>query len=448
MSLYDISYEYPFGGNPMTLHIKRQLSSVFITSLLLATACSNHGNTSETTKSTSKKNKKTVVSIFQGKVEIADQLKKLTDTYTKEHPNVKFDIQTVGGGADFAAALKAKFASGTAPDIFTNEGYQNAAIWKNKLEDLSNQPWVKDAYPNALKPMTIDGKVYGQPVNLEGYGFIYNKNLFKKADITGLPKTFSQLEETAKKLKAAGITAFSTGYAEWWILANHGLNIPFGMQKDPDAFIKGLNDGTEKFEGNQEFEQFFKLLDLTVTYGNNSPLTTDYNTEITQFAQGKTAMIQQGDWIQPMLEKLAPNMDVGILPIPLSNDSAISDKLPLDVPSSWVIYNKAPKAEKSAAKDFLNWMVSSNEGKTAMVKDFKYIPAFKTVPVKEKDIGPLGTEIIKYLKEGKTFTWQFMKYPDGASSEFAAELQAYIVGKATKEATMKAMDYSWSKLKK
>lgn len=414
--------------------------------IILVTACSNNQSNTGTAISTNKKNKKVVVSIFQGKVEIADQLKRLTDKYTKEHPNVTFTIQTVGGGADAVAALKAKFASGTAPVIFTNEGYQNAITWKNKLEDLSDQPWVKDAYPGALKPMTIDGKVYGQPVNLEGYGFIYNKALFKNAGITELPKTFLQLEETAKKLQAAGITPFSVAYAEWWILANHGLNIPFGMQKDPDAFIKGLNEGTEKFEGNQQFEQFFKLLDLTVKYGKN-PLTTDYNTELTQFSQGKTAMIQQGDWIQPMLDKLTPNMDIGILPIPLSNDSIVSDKLPVDVPSNWVIYKQASKAEKKAAKDFLNWMVSSNTGKTAMVKDFKYIPAFKSIPVNESEIGPLGDELIKYSKEGKTFPWQFMKYPLNVSLEFGSELQAYIAGKASKEDTMEAMDKSWAKFK-
>ncbi|GAA3321980.1 hypothetical protein GCM10020331_040040 [Ectobacillus funiculus] len=45
-------------------------------------------------------------------------MKALTDKYTKEHPNVTFNLQTVGGGADGAAALKAKFASGSAPDIF------------------------------------------------------------------------------------------------------------------------------------------------------------------------------------------------------------------------------------------------------------------------------------------------------------------------------------------
>lgn len=433
----------------MNLKVKRfsLLSGFLSASILLATACSNSHSISDTSNK-NEKNKEVVVSIFQEKVEITDQLKRLTNEYTKEHPNIKFTIQTIGGGADSAAALKAQFASGSPPDIFTSQGYQDAEIWKNKLEDLSDQPWVKDAYPNVLKPMTIDGKVYGQPMNLEGYGFIYNKALFKKAGITELPKTFSRLEETAKRLQSSGITPFSVGYAEWWVLANHGLNIPFGMQKNPNDFIEGLNDGTEKLKGNLQFEQYFKLLDLTVKYGNKNPLTTDYNSEVTQFANGQTAMIQQGDWIQPILDKLAPGMDIGILPIPLSNDPAVSDKLPVDVPSNWVIYKDSPKIEKKAAKDFLNWMVSSKEGKTAMVKDLKYIPAFKSIPVNESDIGPLGAELIKYSKEGKTFQWQFMKYPDGVAQEFGSELQAYIAGKVSKDATLESMDNIWAKLKR
>ena len=48
--------------------------------------------------------------------------------------------------------LKAKFASNKAPDIFGNGGYQEAQTWKDKFEDLSDQPWVKDAYESALLP--------------------------------------------------------------------------------------------------------------------------------------------------------------------------------------------------------------------------------------------------------------------------------------------------------
>lgn len=421
------------------------LAGVLATSLLFITACSS-SNTVD--KKSDGKDGKVVVSIFQGKVEIADQLKAITDQYTKGHPNVTFNIETVGGGADGAAALKAKFASNKAPDIFTLQGYQDALTWKDKLEDLSDQPWVKDAYENALKPMTINGKLYGQPINMEGYGFAYNKKLFEKAGIKELPKTFSQLEDAAKRLKAADITPFSVGYAEWWVLANHGLNVPFAYQQDPDKFIKGLNDGSAKMEGNKYFDQFFKLLDLTIKYGNNNPLTTDYNTEVTQFASGQTAMIQQGNWIQPMLDKITPNMEVGFIPMPLSDDLAQSDKLMVDVPSNWVIYNKAPEADKKAAKDFLNWLVSSPEGKTALTKEFKYVPAFKTIEAKAEDIGPLGADLLKYSKEGKTYAWQFMKYPDGVGQEFGASLQAYVGGQKSKEETMKAFDATWAKLKK
>lgn len=428
---------------------KYSIAAGILSASLLLGACGNSDSASGTKKDSGSKEGKVVVDIFNGKVEIADQLKALTDKYTKEHPNVIFNIESVGGGADGAAALKAKFASNKAPDIFGNGGYQEAITWKDKFEDLSDQPWVKDAYEDALKPMTMDGKIYGQPVNMEGYGFAYNKKLFKKAGITELPKTYSELESAAKKLKAAGITPFSIGYAEWWVLANHGLNVPFAYQQaDDENFIPGLNEGKSKIEGNKYFEDYFKLVDLTVKYGNKNPLTTDYNTEVTQFANGETAMIQQGNWIQPMLDKLNPGMEVGFIPLALTDDAAQADKLMVDVPTNWVVYNKAPNADKKAAKDFLNWMVSSEEGKTALVKDFKYVPAFKTIEAKAEDIGPLGADLQKYSQDGKTYSWQFMKYPDGAGQEFGATLQAYVGGQKSKAETMKALDATWAKLKK
>lgn len=429
----------------MSLKIKKLplAAGILSASLLFATACSNN-SASEVQKNGDGTGDLVVVDILQGKVEVANHLQELTDQYTKVHPNVTFNIQTV---AD-PTVLKTKFASGSAPDIFTLQGYQDTQTWKDKLEDLSDQPWVKDAYENALEPMTMDGKIYGQPVNLEGYGLVYNKELFKKAGITVLPKTYSELEVAAKKLKDAGITPFSVGYGEWWVLGNHGLNMAFASQQDPDAFIKGLNGGTSHITGNEYFEKYLELVHLTVKYGNSNPLTTDYNTQVTLFATGETAMIQQGNWIQPMLDQIAPNMEVGILPIPLSDDPAIADKLPVGVPSNWVIHNGAPEADKQAAKDFLNWMVTSEEGKRALVEDFKYIPAFKSIEASAKAIGPLGEELNQKTKEGKTFSWEFAKYPDGAGQEFGATLQAFVGGNVSKEEALKALDSSWAKFKK
>ncbi|EPY10846.1 ABC transporter substrate-binding protein [Paenibacillus alvei] len=386
------------------------------------------------------------VKIFQFKVEIAEALNRLKGEFEKTHPNIKLDIQTVGGGADYGAALKAKFASNDAPDIFNNGGYQEMITWADHLEDLSAEPWVKDVIPLAKEPMTKDGKLYGMPMNLEGYGFIYNKDLFQKAGIAEMPKTLTQLEDAAKKLQAAGITPFSNGYQEWWILGIHNLNVPFAQQADPNAFIKALSDGSAKFQGNPEFEKWVKLLDLTVKYGNKNPLTTDYNTQVTLFAKGETAMMQQGNWTQVQIDSIDPKLNLGVLPMPIDDDAAKNDKLLVGVPNNWVV-NKNSKV-KEEAKTFLNWMVSSDIGKEYISKQFKFIPAMSTIQATADDLGDIAAEVVKYSQDNKVLSWNWFKYPDGATQEFGNAIQAYIAGKSDKDKMFADFQKAWDNLKK
>ncbi|MGG1551965.1 ABC transporter substrate-binding protein [Paenibacillus ferrarius] len=392
--------------------------------------------------------KPVTIKMFQFKVEIADQLNKLVQEYQKLNPNVKIQVDTVGGGADYGAALLAKFNSGDKPDIFNNGGFSDLDKWIDNLEDLSDQPWVKDLVDVAKEPMTKNGKLYGQPLNLEGYGFQYNKDLFAKAGITDLPKTFSQLEDVAKKLQAKGITPFETGYGEWWVLGNHFVNLPFAYQKDPNAFIDGLNKGTAKIPGNDVFNQWVKLFDLQLQYGNKNPLQTDYNTQVTDFATGKAAMTQQGNWTQVQLDKTNPNLKVGFLPMPISDDAAANDKLFVGVPNNWVINKNS--AVKDEAKKFLNWMVTSDIGKKYITEEFKFIPAFKSIPADEKVLGPLAADIITYSKAGKTLSWNWFKFPGGeaSSKKFGDIMQGYVAKKYTKDQMLDEFQKTWDSLKK
>lgn len=150
-------------------------------SLLLAALTAGCGDNSDNANGVK------TVHIYQFKVEISEALASLKTEFEKEHPDIKLEVQSVGGGTDYGASLRAKFSSGDEPDIFTIGGNNERDMWMEYLEDLSGEAWAKDVKPLAAEQMTADGKLYGMPMNLEGYGFIYNKDLFKKAGITENP---------------------------------------------------------------------------------------------------------------------------------------------------------------------------------------------------------------------------------------------------------------------
>ncbi|QOY38215.1 ABC transporter substrate-binding protein [Anaerobacillus isosaccharinicus] len=384
------------------------------------------------------------LNMFQFKVEIADQLQELINEFEAEHQNIKIKLETVGGGADYSAALKAKFAAGQRPDIFNNGGFKELELWKEHLADLSNEPWVANLLPIGAVPTTDEaGVLYGMPVNLEGYGFIYNKDLFEQAGITTPPATISELKDAAAKLEGAGITPFSAGYAEWWVIGQHLLNIAFSQQDDPEAYIAGLYDGTETIVGNEKFIQFKEVLDTEIGYANANPLTTDYNSQVTLFASGQTAMLQQGNWTENMIYEINPDINMAFLPIAINDDATKSDRLPVGVPNNWVINKNSEHLDE--AKLFLNWMVSSETGKRYITEEFAFIPAFDNIA--PSGLGALGQSILEYSTADKTIPWTWFMWPDGANKDFAATIQEYAAKRIDYDTVLNRFQEIWNNLK-
>lgn len=382
--------------------------------------------------------------IMNPKVEIATEFEKMAEIYEKENPNVKLEILTFGGGASYLDELKARFAAGEGPDIFPNGGYEEAKAWKRYLEDLSDQPWVKQAYDDALEPMTMDGKIYGMPINYEGYGFIYNKDLFAKAKIDKLPTNFTELKAAAEKLQAKGITPFTAGYSYTWFFTLM-LNIAFAQQDNPDAFIEALNDGTQTLSGNKEVKDVIRMLDLTMEYGNPDYQRMDYNTEVEWFAAGKSAMLKQGNWVGTKIAEISPNMNIGFIPMSI-NDSAKNDALPIGVSNNWAVNKESSPEEKEEAKKFLNWMVSSEQGKTFMKDHFHFISAFKNIETDRSQ--PLVEDLLRYKEEKKTLSWNWFKFPEQTREEFGYTMQAYVRKQISREQLLEELQSSLGKYTK
>ncbi|SFD23419.1 ABC transporter substrate-binding protein [Clostridium uliginosum] len=401
----------------MKLKMKKTLSTVLVASLLLGTVvgCSS-SNSGKTAKAAG--GDKTI-KIFQLKVEINDALQKLAKKY-EEEKGVKVEVTSVGGGADYGASLKAEFQKGTEPDIFMIQGAGDYKVWEHKIDDLSAESWCKKAFPGTLDTVTINDKVYGMPAATEGYGLMYNKEILDKAGIDPASiDTFDKLKAAFETLNAKkadlgidNVVSYTT--KENWVTGNHTFNIPLAVQTNPAQFVNDYKDGKADFVNNQGFKDWMNLVELLCNYGGGATLNTiDYSKQVGNFALGKTAFIQQGNWISGDLERLGGTFDRGFVPLAINNDTKVSGSIPVGVPMYWVV-NKDSAVNKEA-KEFLDWMVTSTTGQESIVKDMKMIPAFTNFTTEPDD--PLSKSISEFNKAGKTLPWAFTNLPDGFTTE-------------------------------
>lgn len=113
------------------------------------------------------------VNIFQYKVEYKDAFEEVAKKFSQEYKTIALNIETVGNGQDYGAALRTKFNSGIEPAIFNISGPQDLIDWKNKLADVSDAEVVKYAIKGFLDAVTLEKKIYGLPYYVEGYGLIH-----------------------------------------------------------------------------------------------------------------------------------------------------------------------------------------------------------------------------------------------------------------------------------
>ena len=426
------------------MKLKKLLSLTLAGALAMGTLAGCGSKTEEKADSGSK----VVLDVFQFKVEFKDAFEKLAKEYEASHDGVKINITTVGGGENYGASLKSKFASGGEPAIFNVGGPQDVKDWNSKLADLSDTKASKEALEGTLDAVTKDGKILGLPFNQEGYGILYNKEVFKKAGIDPASiNSFGKLEEAVKtidsKKKELGLESVMAFPAkETWVTGLH-LSSPFFAAEFDGDINKAFEAKTIDFKYNEGMK---KLLDLQNTYSVQPTVSLDYSRQVEElFSTGKVAMIQQGNWVYGSIEGIDPEFaanNVGILPMPVEGYK--EDSIPVGIPMYWAVNNNKDEATVKASKEFIDWLYTSEEGKKAVLEDFKFIPAYKGYDT-SKISDPISKEIYQYAKDGKTINWVFMGYPsDWGMNKLGADIQQYVSGKLTWEDLVKNAKKTWA----
>ena len=391
------------------------------------------------------------------KPEAADQWVALAKKYT-DKTGVQVKVQTAASGT-YEQTLKSELAKSDAPTIFQVNGpvgYQN---WKGYTADLKDTG-IYNELNNKDIALKDGDKVVGIPYVMETYGIIYNKDLLKK--YTELPgakikdakeiNSFDKLKEVsddmqAKKdqlgIKGAFTSAGFDSSSDWRFKA-HLANIPLSYEFKED----GVTTQPETIKGTYlpNFKNIFDLYLKDSTTAPSQLSSKTGNDANSEFALGEAAFYQNGTWAWADLQKAGMKPDqVGMLPIYIGAKGEENQGLATASSENCLSGNaKASEADQKASKDFLNWVVTSDEGIKALSEDMGFTTPFKTFD-KVKSDNPLVEEAVEDSKSGKQqVAGNFTMMPSEEwQNQLGQAMLAYAQGTGSWDDVRKAFVDNW-----
>lgn len=445
-------------------NMKRKLTALMLSALCLLTAVSLAG--------CGKKKAKTQVYYLNFKPESANAYKEIAAAYEKEK-GVSVKVVTAAANT-YEQTLKSEIAKTDAPTIFQVNGPIGYNSWKDYCADLKNSKIYSYLSDKTLAITDGDG-VYGIPYVVEGYGIIYNDEIMRKyfalTDRASKLKSASEIKDftdlktvvedmTAKKeqLGIEGVFA-STSLAsgEDWRWQTHLLNVPLYYEfKDntdyKDPTLAGLNSKAIAFIESEKFRNLFDL------YINNSVTaktllgSKSVNDSMAEFALGKAAMVQNGNWAWSQIAKVSGNVvksdDIKFLPLYTGEDGESGQGLCIGTENYYAINKKASEEQQKASLDFLDWLYSSETGKKFVSEKLNFITPFKTFSESEQPDDPLAREVVRYMNDDGVVSipWIFTSFPsENYKKTVGAKLLEYAQGNVSFSEVEKTVKDEWKR---
>jgi len=271
---------------------------------------------------------------------------KSIDVFEKAHPNIHVTIETIPYN-NYQTKLTTEFSSGGGPDIFWVNTPMIASWLKDGvMENLTAK--IKAAHinlgqylPTLVALHEFGGKLYGLPKDWDTIAYFYNINYFKKHHIT-IPASLSWNPSTGGSwlqflreltTDTSGHNALSGSFNPNSV-ATYGMDDPNEMQwgfepylaEDGVKLINAPYAKTVSFDTPAGVSTFQFLSNLMYKWHVALPgaalgtdAAADTSEDVQNFAKGKVAMIEAGDWITSGLPSEV-KFPVGVLPFPAGPD--------------------------------------------------------------------------------------------------------------------------------
>lgn len=324
--------------------------------------------------------------------------------FEEENPGITIDMEVLSTD-DYNSMLRNKIAADDVPDLFFIDDInkKHEFIDAGIVADISDQEWLSEnVQESAISACTEDGKTWCLPMFVSGMFVTYNKDVFSAAGIEKTPETWSEFLEDCQKIQDSGVTPIAAGFQEQWVLFSDEQcdSIVTTVRNDKENRTK-LEAGETTWAADEgHFSEVLTRMKERFQYVNDDPFGTDWNTAQNMLAIGEAGMILNGSWTPAGITSINPDANIGIFPLPLTEDPEECKLALHSSPGGFAVYEESEYKEYGLK--FLEFLSTPEIG--ALEQEVKGdISACKNVEVAE-DAGVLY-DITQYIAEDKVFDW-------------------------------------------
>ena len=353
--------------------MRRKLFSVALCATMVAGLFAGCGNSSSSDKSSAKGS----VYWLNFKPEADEALQDIAKTYEKEK-GVKVKVVTAASG-NYNSTLTSEMGKSAAPTLFVVGNQAAVKTWDDYCIDLKDTDVYKELSTDAFNLTDADGKVCSIGYCYESYGIIVNKKLLKEAgyevtDIKDFASLKSVAEDIHKRADKLGFDAFTSSGMDdssSWRFTGHLANMPLFYEGRDEGWTEAPSEIKGTYLDN--YKNVWDLYINNSKYDKNSLATGGYDAEV-EFKNGEAVFFQNGTWEYDKLKKSISDDDMQMIPIYCGVEGEEKAGLCSGTENCWAVNAKASEKDQKATLDFMNWLVTSDEGTKVMAEQFGAIP--------------------------------------------------------------------------
>lgn len=331
-----------------------------------------------------------------------ETMRQIYRDFETENPDIKINMISMPTSDEVVRKTEDMVMVGTIPDIVFLGGKGIDSIYQYMVDHryaLDLMPYLQEdaEFAANLAPANLeywttdDGKLYSvSDVLILGGGYWYNKDIFEKAGVTAIPKTWNEFEAACRKI-------------EYWAEKRNNGVAPMHLSVEGYMYFTDhimASMGTSILEDSIELDadMLFNVLEVLKNVhehavGKSGNYT--YRDETSLFNEGKLAIYVNGVWGAAMIDE-GLNVEYALMP---GGSKTICCE---SAGAGYILGSTGDQKRQEASVRFLKYMLSEDVQKRILLET-QQVPANPNIRIEDyADQMPRFSQAVSTAQQAET----------------------------------------------